>query len=220
MAYAFPLSLADFVDRLETDFESFALSEAMTSTETEGGAILTARRGARLWSGSARVVLDIARRQEPVRGLLDLLREPGASFLIRDRACEYPLADPDGSALGAASVVVQDAPLDRRLVVLEGAPAGYALSEGDHLSIDMGFGRISYHRILQGGTFSSGFSPPRTGALELRPILPAAVTTGMTVTLVRPALKAIIRPGTIKGGDRVLPYFAQPVTFDWIQTLG
>lgn len=219
MAYSFPLSQAQFADRLETDRDGFSLSEARTSDQTEGGAILTARRGTRLWRGSGRIVLNTARELEPVRGLLDLLCEPGASFLIGDRACQYPLADPDGTTLGAATVTVQSTGSDRRDLWLEGAPAGYVLSEGDHLAIGMGGGRISYHRVVQGGTFSAAHSPPRTGTLEVRPTLPAAVTAGNEVWLLRPALKAIIVPGSVKGGERILPDFARPITFDWIQTL-
>ena len=49
MAFAYPLSPAQFLDQLRVQSARFWLPESLTTESSEGGEIFTADRGPRLW---------------------------------------------------------------------------------------------------------------------------------------------------------------------------
>jgi hypothetical protein len=214
----FPLSVADFFNGLTISEMAFDLDEPITTSETEAGEILTASRGVSLWRG--RLTLSPGRTVsgEAMRARIDLLRRSGATFWLEHPVMRFPQADREGRILRGFSPTVSALPANFRQVTIGGLPAHYSIRAGDHLSISFGTGgaRRSYHRVVSGATVASGAAGP----IEVNPPLPASVQVGNAVQLLRPALKAMIRPGSHSGAVLRPAGISGLESFDWVQTLG
>lgn len=221
MAYSFPLTLAQFQDLLPLDGVTVDLPGALSYSETGGGHLLPARQGSRLWRGQIDLMSDGPDAIEPILALIDILREPAASFLVGSAVRQYPKADPDGSILGAATVTVGSKDANNREMTLSGAPAGYVISAGDHLSIAYGTSPVqyAYFRVVTGGTFT-GAPTAVTGNIEVAPFIPGGVSAGAAVTLIKPRMKAILRSDEFTAprysGGAML---ASGTRFSWLQTM-
>ncbi|QYK42870.1 MAG: hypothetical protein KF887_07140 [Paracoccaceae bacterium] len=221
MALTFPLPLADFLDLLPVAGVSFDLGEAMQSDETGGGELLVAELGARLWEG--RVVLGAMdyREAQDAAALIDLIRAPGRSFLLADLRRRGPASDPAGTVLSAFNPFgptrLANTQSGGREIVLTGLPASFVLSRGDRLAFDYGSpARCAWHRIVTGNTADSfGDS---TGWMEVVPPIRPGVTGTPTVTLLRPALRAVYRPGSWQPGE-TRDRLVTGASFGWVQQL-
>jgi hypothetical protein len=215
----FPLPLSQFMLSVPVVEMSFDLSEAMAADETGRGEVLTAALGARLWGGT----VTVARRRLDLAGqysvLVDLLRQPGASFYIGDLARRFPAADPSGLVLGPTVPTLATVSGDQREVTLAGLPAGYVLGPGDFIAFDYGTSplRRALHRVVHGGGAASaaGVSP----ALEVVPPIRAGFAVGAAVTLVDPACKAVLVPGSATP-SRSRRALGDGLAFSFLQTLG
>ncbi|MDR5655365.1 hypothetical protein [Ruixingdingia sedimenti] len=201
MAYSFPLSLADFWDILPIRELTFDLPEAVEISETGGGEILTADLGTRLWQGE--VVLGDMTPDEAadVSAMLDIVRRAGGSFFATDRARPWPRSDWGGSVLGAASVTMHSVAGTSREMRLQGLPVGYQLRRGDRLAYSYGTNPVRYalHRVASPATADeAGVTPLFEVSPNLRPGWPDLAA----VTLVKPACKAVIVPGSVQPGRR------------------
>lgn len=218
MAISFPLSLASFFEGLRLTQQSFMLGEAMSRTgETGAGELLTSGSGTRLWQGSLNIAPSPARDLEEVIADIDLLREPGASFLVGDMTHQTLRNDPTGAIADANPCVVVNASANEKELTIEGMPAGFVLAKGDHFSVPHVDGTRSYYRCAQSATFDGGFTPPRV-TIEVRPHLSAKVIAARPIEFHKPALKAVYVPNSFRGGERV-PGIAKGVTLNWRQTL-
>jgi len=82
---------------------------------------------------------------------------------------------------------------------LSGLPSGYVLTAGDYLSYDYGSSptRRAFHRIVETvAADAAGLTP----LFEVRPHLASGITTGLSVTLRKPAAKVFIVPETFDPG--------------------
>lgn len=217
MAYAFPLTIAQFMARLPIDAISFDLTEAVELSETGGGEILTAELGVRLWRGRIELGDMTPDEAADVLPLLDILRRPGASFMVHDASRPGPRLDADGATLGAASPVLASANANGRDITLSGLPAGYRLRPHDWLAFSYGANptRYALHRAV--GSAQANASGT-TGWWEVTPNLRPGFATGSAVTLLRPACKAIILPKTVQPGRRKAS-LTSGVSFEFLQTL-
>ena len=206
MAISFPVILDDFFNDLVISSMSFELGENVEIEETASGEILTSTVGARLWFGSVVVSRGKHSSREHMRARLDLLRRPGASFLVGHPFAKFPQSAPSGTGFGAITV---NSRVSSRELTLVGVPAA-GLTAGDHISIEFATGKFSYHRIVTGGT---------TGNIEVNPDLPAGVSSGNTVTAINPYLKAIIRPGNTDQSNLTPARISGEFVFDWVQTM-
>ncbi|ARE40917.1 hypothetical protein RGUI_2776 [Rhodovulum sp. P5] len=202
MTLSVPVPLADFWDRVPlAQGSTFELDEAMEIDRTAGGIVLPAAIGARLWSGEVR--FDVSFRAERARpaAILTALRRPGMPFFAYDRRRPYPLADPDGSALGAATPVLAGIDsADRSRVALSGLPAGYVLSAGDLVGWSYGSAPVRYtlHELAEDATADGAGG---TGDVSIAPFWPTGTASGLAVTLIRPAIVAVYDPGTFQPGQ-------------------
>jgi hypothetical protein len=216
MALAFPLSLAQFADLFGSNEASLFLPPMVQTSRTRGGALIRARLGERLWTGRVVATENTHARLDRLRGRIEVLQDAGGSFLMTPRHRQGPIADPFGVTLGAAVPLLNTIAASRREIRISGLPAGYVLSDGDFLSLTYGSDPLRYWfaRVVVGGTADgSGLTP----LVEVTPNVPAAISTGGTVTLVRPVFKAVITsasPGVAR------PASSGGVSFDFIQTFG
>ncbi|MBC9246747.1 hypothetical protein H4P12_08480 [Paracoccus sp. 11-3] len=201
MAYSFPLTTAQFLSYLPIQDMSFDIPEAIELSETGGGEILTADLGTRLWEGE--VILGILTEEERdfATAMLDVLRRPGASFLVHDVRRPAPRHDPDGTILGNRDVVLDTVSGNNRELRLAGLPVGYQFRRHDYLAFRYGSDPVRYalHRIAEPG--SSDVSGV-TGLIEITPNIRPGWTPRLSVTLHRAACKAIVLPGSFDPGRR------------------
>lgn len=212
---SYPLVLADFLDTLPVARVSLRLPPAVTFSETGGGDVIAARFGQRLWQGEITLDKDYHAVWAAIEARLALLEEPGASFLIRDIRLPGPIADPDGSILGAAQPLISSLNSNGVQMALKALPAGYQISPGDLLGFTYGSAPLRYglHRVVTGATASaSGITPPFQ---VIPPIRPGAVVDA-PVTLVAPVCKAKLVSAEY-GGSRAT--ISDGGKFRWMQTL-
>lgn len=216
MALTYPVSLANFVERLKVTGLSFHAPVPLQESRTAGGEILRARMGASLHQGNVTLHFERHRAARQTRVMLDLLMEPGASFLLSPSDYDGPQEDPGGAILGAATVTLNSVAANNRDVTFGGFPSGYHLRRGDAFSFGYGSNpfRRAFHWIVtynafadSGGVLSAEVYPP------IRP----GWSTGATVELIKPVIKAVIR--SREPGAATRQIFHDGMSFSYIQTL-
>lgn len=214
MALSFPLNLAQFFDPLPVANITFRPADNRTFTETGGGELIPAARGARLWQGQVSIDIDTHARIAAFEAKLSVLEQPGASFMIYDLRKPFPTADAGGALISGASPVIAALNANNREISLTGLPSGYVLSDGDMIGWTYGASptRHALHRIAVGATANGSGA----ATVELTPLIRPGTSIGTPITLVKPLCKAIIDEATYGGGRSVI---TQGGTFAWKQTL-
>jgi hypothetical protein len=194
MTLSFPLSLASFADTIGISTVKWLLQDNRELSGLGSGQILQADLAPRLFVGDVGVREMYHVDASRIEAKLDAMVDAQGSFYLYDPRRRGPFLDPDGAILGAADGTINSLP-DARSMSLSGLPAAYKLVAGDYLHYDYGDpARRAFHRIVEDITANgSGVTPAFTVAPYIRP----GAATGLSVTLVKPAMKCIIRPGSI-----------------------
>ena len=195
---------------------TFRLSHPQEHTRLGDGTVISASIGASLWTGTIRLAQANHARHAQMEALIGIMDQPGATFLCHDPRNLGPASDPSGVILGSWTATIHSVAGNMRALRLTGLPSGYDLSAGDMLGFQYGANPVRYtlHRIGVGGTASSGGLTP---LLELVPNLRPGAAPGITVSLVRPACKARLRPEPSFGSRRQA--ISRGASFEFIQTL-
>jgi hypothetical protein len=214
MAFAFPLSQAQFIDQLRVQSARFWLPESLTTESSEGGEIFTADRGARLWQAEFTLAQGHHHTVDEEEARLAMLAQAGRSFLAYDPRRTGPKADPEGA--GLAGFTPKISTTTAREVTLSGLPAGYPISRGDYLGWTYGSNPVRYalHRAVTAPTSTSG----GVATVEVTPNIRPGATAGTAVSLVRPVCKMILVPGSYAPGAAAR-VFTAGATFRAQQTL-
>lgn len=188
------LALASFWDLLTImEGDAFYLHRARSKSVSRGGTIRQSTSGPERWK--ATVSLRPAEHATSIGAEVDIGQLRGVGeFEAYDPRRAYPLADPTGSILGAASVVIASVGVDNRSLALSGLPAGYVLTKGDYLSYPRSGGRLAYVRLMESVT-ASGLGV--TAEFDVEPFLPSGTVTGAAVTLKKGRGQFIITPGSL-----------------------
>lgn len=217
MALTYPLNVNQFFDDLNIRSGKFTLSESNQNNINGGGHILTASLGSRLWMGEATLVP--AKHQELLvfEARIELLLEPGASFIAYDKRVTYPKSDPTGSILGASTPTLSVVNANNVDVTIAGLPAGYVLTQGDmfdftYLSSPT---RRALHRIVAGATATGG----GLATVQVVPAIRAGFTIGAAVGFVKPNMKAKIIPGSYGYSEGGVGRLSSGASFQFMQTL-
>ncbi|MFN4172710.1 MAG: hypothetical protein ACK4GW_13250 [Pseudorhodobacter sp.] len=175
----FPLSLAQFWDRLPIADLSFDLGEALAQSRTGGGGILTADLADRLWGGTVTLGRITYAEASEVEVLISVLRQAGRSFRAHDiRRPECRVAP----IPGGASPVVGAGGVTARTLAVAGLPVGFVLSPGDH----MGLGSM-LHRIVTGGAANGS---GQIAEVEVEPAILPGPGVGDPLVLSRASITA------------------------------
>ncbi len=198
MSFVFPLQLNEFADGLRVRAQEFDLSENLRVTEDGGGRLLTADAGPRLWEGSITVTPNSHAEQRKAQAMAQVLRQAGATFLVNDRKGKYPIADPDGSKLGVATVRLSGPVVGANELTLAALPEGYVVTPGDYISYAYGANdeKIALHQVTFGGVAEANGTLTVGIQARVRP----GVVDGASVNLIGAACKAIMVPGSFKAG--------------------
>jgi hypothetical protein len=216
MAFAFPLTLSQFLDTLDKVEATMEIDEAMLVNRTGSGELIASDIGARLWrgriTGRGHAYIDL----DGMTARIDLLRQAGASFLVTQTVRSGPQADPEGLILGAATPTVTTVNANSRDITISGLPAGYVLKRGDLLSFTYLASptRYALHKIVSGATANGS----GVATVEVVPPIRPGIVTPAALTLVKPVCKARMVPGSYQ--PPVVSRRGQALfSFDWQQTL-
>lgn len=218
MALSFPLSRPAFFNGLRVTSVRFYLPETLEMNRTEGGAVILADRGARLWHGEVTLTpgahADIAADD----AILSVLRQAGRPFYAYDPRLAYPRLDPTGALLGSATPTLSAVASNNREATIAGLPVGYTLSRGDMLSYPYGSDptRVALHQIVTGG--QAGGDGTLAG-VEVTPHIRPGYSIGAAVTLIRPYCRAVYLPGSYQPSSGYSRRAGSAISFSIIQTL-
>ncbi|MGN6146873.1 MAG: hypothetical protein ACTHOP_25165 [Mesorhizobium sp.] len=214
MALTFPLSLAEFADKLGLLAAPLVLRDNRELSGMGSGQIIEADLSPSLWGADVTTrpwrAID-ARRLEALANAV--IRSKG-SFYLYDPRKAVPAFDPGGAVLGASVVKIASLP-DAKSMGLKGLPADYKLSVGDHLCFDYGSpARRAFHEIAEDVTADgSGV----TGAFEVTPFIRPGAAVDLVVTLFKPAVKMRIVPGSLS--IRPVDAASSQISFSVVQKL-
>lgn len=218
MAISFPMSTAEFLDLLPILSLSLECPEVAQVSRTEGGDLIAANMGARLWQGE--VTLGSMQRNEAreVSALIDLMRGAGGSFMVYRTTSPFPAADPTGTLLATFAPNIRALSTDARVVQLKGLPAGYTLTRGDLLSFAYRSDpvRTALHSVASASITASGLG--QTEFFQVTPNIRPGAAVDAEVFLIRPQCKAIIVPGSVRPG-RTTRFITDGMGFSFMQTL-
>lgn len=192
MALSFPLSLANFYDKLSIVECGIHLPELLNFTRSRDGSTFVDSMGERLWMGS----ITLHRRSHADVGaaeaILSLVRSGQGAFRFCDPRYLRPAAD-QAEVVAGSSVTISSVHGNRRDLTLAGLPTNYTLSPGDRLSFGYtvsGEARYAYHQITVGGSTGAG----TTRVVQVDPPIRDGFAVGEPVTLIRPWMMAIYLP--------------------------
>lgn len=198
MAIALPLSVAAFADNLRIQSVRWMLRRQNEYSGLGDGQTLGAELAPPLWTGDVTLVQMPLSAASQVQALIEASDEVLGGFYLYNPRQPYPQADPDGSILGAATPTIHSVGGDSKSLRLAGLPAGYVVTRGDCLAFDHGSpARRAFHRIVETATADGvGVTP----AFEVRPHLRPGAANGLAVSLVKPAARVFIVPGSFDPG--------------------
>lgn len=132
---------------------------------------------------------------ESAAALIDDMQGSLGTFYVWNPRKQYPRLDLAGTILGSSTVTIHTLGGDNKSIRLQGLPAGYVISRGDFFSWDQGSSpvRRCLHRFTADATADGSGILPLTG---VAPHIRVGASTGLTVTLKRPAAEMMIQPGS------------------------
>jgi len=164
---------------------------------TGDGRVWQAKLAPELWRATvvhAQLLNTVA---EELDGAIRALRGAEVPFMMASPLFCAPKSDPTGAGLEGANVSLLSISATRAAVVLAGLPAGYKLTTGDKFTFAYG-GRFYFGEFSQTAVAALDGT---TAQIAVFPNLPAGAAAGVAVTLIKPACKVVIVPGSYKVGE-------------------
>jgi hypothetical protein len=197
MALTFPLSVTVFADLLKmAPGTSWSLNRNDQLSGIGTGQVLAAELAGPLWTADVQtpVMNNAAVRQ--VVALVNALQGPMNPFYLYDPMGKYPVNDPTGTILAAATPTINSLNVNNKALRIAGLTAGFVIAPGDYFAFDYGSParRALHHAVETVTADGSGLTPE----FECFPYFRTGVTTGIGVTLLKPAAKVFIMPKTLK----------------------
>ena len=215
MAYSFPLAASIFADILKVKEVKFWLPPRQEISGLGSGLVLAADLSSPLWRADVSIANMSERDSGRVQALVDVLDGSINEFYLYNPARAYPIDDPDGSVIGSSSVQIKANQSGKELQ-LKGLPVGYTLTAGDFVSWTYNSMQV-LHRIA---TDAVANGSGETGWFEVRPhLIPSSAAANTAVSLKKPAMRAIMQPGSFDPGKTDAARITGGMTFQVIQSL-
>ncbi|MCC0013867.1 MAG: hypothetical protein H6881_08315 [Rhodobiaceae bacterium] len=214
MAYTFPLAATVFADLLSIAQVRFWLPSRQEVSGLGSGLIIAAELSPPLWMAEVSLAPMEEADAGRVQAIIETLDGAINEFYLYNPRRKYPLDDPDGSTIGASAVKIK-ANQNGKELQLKSLPAGYTLKAGDFLSWSYN-SMTMFHRISEDATADGSGN---TGWFEVRPHLIASSAAADTaVSLKKPAMRAIMVPGSFDPGTTRPPVITEGMSFQAIQS--
>lgn len=208
MALVRPYPLTLLADRLKIKSVVFDDHRNDNISGSGDGRVWPAELADPLWTADVECAPGTFNEVKQIAALIRALKGSQESFWLYDPISRYPQADPTGSILGAAPVQVSEIPSNRNLIRFKGLPSAYTLTLGDKAQITTTT-RSYFCEVIE--TVTANTSGVTT-QFEVYPAVPLAVAVNDPVTLVRPACKMFIWPGSFTPGKSV-PFHSADLKF-------
>lgn len=198
MALTFPLSLAAFANQIGVSSVKWLLQDNRQYSGMGSGQIIQQDLAPQLWTGDVTLREYYHADARRLEAKLNSVIRSAGTFYLFDPRVTGPYEDRKGTILGASTVRINSLP-DAKSMSFKGLPAGYILTEGDYLAFDYGSpARRAFHEVAERVVANgSGVTP----AFEVNPFIRPGAATDLIVTLIEPAMKCMIRPGTLDVGS-------------------
>jgi hypothetical protein len=202
----------DLMTVLPIDQASFLPQWSQEYSRQAGGTPRVADLGPELWL--AKLTCSVASYSEAAESEAFVHALDGAigTFYVWNPRAQYPRADPNGTILGAASVTIYELGLDNKSIRLAGLPVGYQLKRRDFFSFDTGSAPNVHRCLHQFVAPATADSNGRIALTEVRPHIRAGASTGLSVSLKRPAAEMFILPGSYDSHTTKSPLSAMTLT--------
>jgi hypothetical protein len=192
VSLADPLAKASFADLLRVANVKFAPAWSQEMSLSGGGETLYADRAPVRWMADVTTAPMENAEAEGIMALINSRAGGLTTVLLYNNKLPYPSSDPDGSIFGAATPVVGTI-TDRLHVAFTGFPNGYVIPLGTYFQIIFGTSRYYLGQFAEAKTASGAGA---VTAVEITPALPDSVAPGDAVTVLKPAGKFKITPGS------------------------
>lgn len=199
MALVYPLALAAFFDKVQVKSASLKIDDNQEYTGLGSGEILTAQKAPPAW------VSDISMRAShdevaQVQALIEALDGSINSFYMYDTRRIFPIVYPNGLTIPAGGIKINSLGANNKSFSLKNCNPAQIFSVGDLLSFDYGANpvRRAMHRVVEASVANgSGVTP----VFEVRPHFRVGAAVDLVVTVIKPAVKMRIVPGTFSEGS-------------------
>lgn len=209
----FPVSKAAFADLLKIESVDWNLRRSELVSNYGNGELLTSEIAPPRWEASVRTVRMLHKEARKVQAMLNAVGSM-ETFLLYDPRSKYPYADPDGTIFGASTPVVASINADNKRIGLQGFPAGYVITQGDMIEIIYDSGDRYF--LCQAMENETADGSGDLAQFEVRPHLIETIATSDPVTVIKPAAKMKLVPGSDRF-ESVSPA-TSVITFQAIQT--
>lgn len=220
MALIFPLGLLVFADTIRATFgTTFRLNEPVEMSGSAEGEIFGASNADPMWEGTIVTTATTGPLAARTSSLMNALRAPNRSFMVRDLAYIGPQSDPTGAILANRTLTLAAVGTDR--IKIAGFPPEIVLLPGDKVSWSYGANPVRYalHEVTAASDSYGYDSGGVSGWIDLAPIIRAGVSVGDSVRLVKPVCKALPFTASISGGESRAGGGNEGWSLDWRQTL-
>lgn len=187
MAVTYPLALGEFFDIFKFASFSMDLNENQNMSGLASGSPIFSNTMPMLWAGNASSILMPNQEAQEIASKLRLLSGSKAIYLC-DIRMQYPKSDPNGSVMGGATPVISSIGANNKSFSISGLPSAYEVSAGDRFSYVYNTSRVFYGEFSETKTAVSG----SITSIEVRPHLRPGMVAGGEITLIKPALKAVL----------------------------
>jgi hypothetical protein len=199
MTVTYPYSLADFADQLRITSVVWDIQRNDELSGTGDGRVWQAELAAPLWIGTVSLITMENNVAKQIAAKIRKLHGAQEALFLCDPLSKYPQFDPDGSIIGTRVVTVNSVAADLDGLSLKGLTAGYQMTAGDKMQIAYGANptRYAFLEVSETVTADGAGVTPVFGVF---PHVSPAIAANLTVTLVKPACKCVIMPGSHNPG--------------------
>lgn len=214
MAYSFPLAAASFADILKVSEVRFHLPSRQEISGLGSGLVLAVDLSPALWMAEIKLANMAEADAGRVQAMIEVLDGSVNEFYLYNPGRPYPLNDSDGTTVGSNTVKIK-ANQNGKELQLKSLPAGYSLTAGDFISWTYA-SMTMFHRIVSDATADGS---GETGWFEVRPhLIPSSAAADTVVSLKKPAMRAVMVPGSFEAGSRRPDGITSGMAFQAIQS--
>ncbi|MBB3288154.1 MULTISPECIES: hypothetical protein [unclassified Rhizobium] len=199
MTVIYPYSLSAFADLLKI---ASVVWDVQRNDELSGigdGRIWQAELAPPLWTGTVTLVPMLNQAAKQIAARIRKLHGAQEALFLYDPLSQYPQADIGGVTLGASAVKVSSVGGNFDTLALKGLPANYVLTVGDKMQIAYGANPMRYAFLEVSETVAANGAGV-TASFGVFPFVPTGIVADLAVTLIKPACKCVIVPGSANPG--------------------
>ncbi len=187
------LALASFADLIRASDVEFTLQWNQQASSSAVGEAHYATRGVPLFMAKITSPPMPNAEAEGLMALVNSLQGSLGTFLLNNKRLPYPSSDPDGSIMGATTPALGTI-TDRTHVAFTGFPNSYSIPLGTYFGLIFDTSRYYIGQFAAAKT--AHVSTGAVTSVEITPALPDSVSGTPAVTVLKPAGKFKLVPGS------------------------